>query len=207
MSLSFGDILGGVSQFLNLFGAAKTAAQKASLQKQLISHLNATPQALAIPQPYQTLSSDLSNQANQLGASQKAAIQQQFQQSLAHSLGDLQQRGLGGSNLQANLTAGSQKQESQALSSVDENILAQKLGLQQNIGLQGLGESAGERGQLLGSQNSIYNSLVNPLFGGNSNPLSGFTGALNSLASGLGGSKSSTLTNAPAYTGAPPLQV
>lgn len=189
---SLGSGLSGLSQFLNLYGVAKGAKQRAALMKGLLNQIQRQPPPLEIPAAYKNLSNQLNTQALQLGTAQKTQISNDFNQSLQHALGQLQMRGLGGSNLLANLTAGSQKKQSEAIAGVDENLLAQRLGMQQNVGLQGLSEVAGERQQALGSRSALYQGLINPLFSKSNSPLAGITGSLDMLGKYLNPSASTT---------------
>lgn len=161
MSL-FADLLGKV---LPLVGAGTEFAQKADLRKKLLKQLGKKQPNLEIPQAYQNLLASLSGQVDKLGTAQHMQTNLDFQNQLARALSNLKQRGVASSNLTANLMAGSQQKQTLANASIDENLLAQKIGLQSGIGLQGLGTSAAERGQLRGIQGSMYAQLTNPILG------------------------------------------
>lgn len=161
-----------------LLGAAGEFFEKQKLKKQLQAKLNEKPQPLQVPDAYKQLLTGLDAQYGQLGAAKHTQIANDFHNSLTQALANLQQRGLASSNLTANLTAGSQKKQTEVTNQLDEDLLASKLGMQQGINLAGLNESAGERGQLTGIQGQMYGSLTNPILAA-----SPFTDVLKNLAS------------------------
>lgn len=161
-----------------LLGAAGEFFEKQKLKKQLQSKLDEKAQPLQVPDAYKQLMANLESQYSQLGAAKHTEIATNFQNSLTQALANLQQRGLSSSNLTANLTAGSQKKQTEASNQLDEDLLGSKLGMEQNINLAGLNESAGERGQLTGIQGQMYGSLTNPILA--SSP---FTDILKNLSS------------------------
>lgn len=153
-------LLDSIGQLIPFVGAGIEQANRLKLSKKVLKELTKKAQPLEIPQAYQDLSSSLLGQADTLGNAAKAQNTQDSQSALAKALTNLRQRGVASSNLTANLSAGANKQLDLANNSVDENILQQKLGLQQGIGTQGLATSAGQINQLTGIQGGMYNNLI-----------------------------------------------
>lgn len=181
--MGFLDSLG---QLIPFVGAGIEAGNRARLSKRVNKELSKKAGPLEIPQAYQDLTANLLGQADTLGNAQKAQNAQDSQSALAKALTNLRQRGVASSNLTANLTAGNQKQLDLANSSVSENVLQQKLGLQQGIGLQGLGTSAGQIAQLKGIQGSMFNNLIPSTLGASpyTDMLKGLVSAGTKAASG-----------------------
>lgn len=161
-----------------LLGAAGEFVEKQKLKNKLYKKLNEKPQDLAIPDAYKQLMDNLNSQYGQLGAAKHVEIANNFHNSLTQALAQLQQRGLASSNLTANLTAGSQKKQTEATNQLDEDLLGSQLGMQQQLSLAGLNQSAAERGQLTGIQGSIYGQVAAPTLAGQP-----FTDMLKNLAS------------------------
>lgn len=200
----FGDILGSG---LSAIGAINESKQRQNYTRLAKRKLFEKPQPLEIPAAYKDLLASLNDQSLQLGKSQSDQISQGFQQQLAHVLGQLNMRGLSSSNLTANLTAGNEKKKQDAISSLQENLLAQRLGMQQNIGQAGLSQRSAQNAQLAGIQGGMFGDLGKTYFqpGGGNGFLTALTGLANFASqpgSGNGGGQ------APLFnSGAPNIQM
>lgn len=172
-----GDFFG---KALSIGGLVSAQAQQKANANLVKKKLKQKPGDLEIPAAFQQLMQGLLGQADQLGAYQHAQNAQDFKSQFARAMNNLRQRGVSSSNLTANLSAGSRKQQSLVDAQINENILGQKLGLQQQIGLQGLGTSAAERNQLTGIQGGILGNLTPALM---QNPMMDLAKALISSAS------------------------
>lgn len=170
----FDSILKG----LPLLGAAGEFVQKQKLQSRIYKKLNEKQQPLQIPDAYKQLIDGLNTQYGQVGAAKHTQIVNDFHNSLMQQLAQLKQRGLASSNLTANLSTGSQKKQTEASNQLDEDLLGSQLGMQQQLSLAGLNQSAAERGQLTGIQGSILGNVAAPTL-----TAAPFTDALKNLAS------------------------
>lgn len=179
------SLLGAIGSGLSLLGIAKQHKQQRGLSKKVLKKLNEKQQPLEIPLAYRQLLTQLGDQAAQLGNSQRTKITQSFNDNLAKMLGQLQQRGLGSSNLRANLAQGNERRKQESLMGLEDMLLGQRLGIQQNVGLQGLGTSASERNQLANLQGGMLGNLAKPLL--LAQPYSNMAGALQGIAGMAGG--------------------
>lgn len=159
-------LLDTFKQVLPLLGAAQAAEQRRRIQKNILKSIRNKPPKFEIPLAFRQLMGEINDQYAQAGDAQSSEIGRQFQQNLAHVLGQLQMRGLSSSNLTANLSAGNEKTKQEAIANMRAGLLGQRVGAQQNIGLAGLGASAGDRniyqqirGNLLGN---LANSTIYP---------------------------------------------
>lgn len=180
---AFGDIVGTA---VGLLGVSKESEQRRRLSKIIKKELRQKPQPLEIPLPFKQLMTQLLGQADQLGASRLADINQAFNENLQRSIAGLRQRGLASSNLTANLLSGNERNKQRAINSLNEQLLGAKIGLQQGIGLQGLGTSSSERQQILSNRAGLINQLAGPVLVPSTNWF-GSGGAGAGIASGISG--------------------
>lgn len=181
------SLLSGIAGGLGLIGQAGTAQRNQMLTKKLLKAMKNKQTPLEIPDAYKKLMGSINDQYLQAGDAQKNEITQQFGQNLAHVLGQLQMRGLSSSNLTANLSAGSQKRQAEAIANAQQGLLSGQLGAQQSIGLQGLSQVSGERANQFGLRANLLGQVAQPLLTGNQNGglaglLQGGVGVLSSFA-------------------------
>jgi hypothetical protein len=155
-------LLDAVTGGLQLVGIAQGAGTRKQILGKVLKGINGKLPPLQLPEAYKQLMGQINDQYLQAGQNQKNEITQGFQQSLAHALSQLQMRGLSSSNLTANLTAGNQKKQQEAIANAQTNLLGAQTGAQQQIGLTGLGQVGNERNARIGMQSNLLGQLAGP---------------------------------------------
>lgn len=155
-------LLSAIGAGIGLLGASNNANRQRNLEKKLQKELKKNPTPLAIPNAYKELMGSVNDEYLQAGEAQTNEITRQFQQNFAKLLGQLQMRGLGSSNLTANLFSGHEKRKAEAIANARMGLLGQRLGAQQNIGLQGLNTVANERAGQMGIRGNILSQIAQP---------------------------------------------